>query len=712
MSRKVPLQNIRNIGIMAHIDAGKTTTTERILFYTGLIHRMGNVDDGNTAMDWMEQEKERGITITSAATTAFWNGYRINLIDTPGHVDFTIEVERSLRVLDGAVALLDAVSGVEPQTEAVWRQADKHRVPRLCFVNKMDRPGADFDACLRSMRDRLGADPVAVQLPVGAEERFVGVVDLVTMKAYLWDSDELGAIVRETEIPPELAEAAAERRERLVEAAANFDDALMELVLTDVEPSPDQLRAALRKGTLSLDIVPVLCGSAFRNKGVQPLLDAVVAYLPSPVDVPPVLGVVPGTGEPVTRAPSEEQPLAALAFKIMTDPYAGQLTFLRVYSGVLSSGSYVLNATTRRRERIGRVLLMHADKRELTSEVRAGNIAAAVGLSCRTGDTLCDEAAPIVLESIEAPEPVIEVTVSPRSKADEDRLSNGLQRLAVEDPSFRVSVVEESGETVLRGMGELHLEIVVDRLRKEFGVGVEVGRPQVAYRETIGCAVDAEGRHVKQTGGHGQYGHVRIRLEPLPPGGGEVFADEIRGGSVPQEYIRPVENGVREALRRGWLAGFPIVDVRAVLTDGSHHEVDSSELAFQIAGFSAIRDALPRARPQLLEPVMSVEVVGPEASLGDVVGDLNRRRGKIVSIERRGPTQAVRAKVPLAEMFGYATDLRSATQGRGTFTMLFDRYQPVPAAVAEKVIEERRKAPPGKAGRPGPIRQAGATKPG
>ncbi|HLG41766.1 MAG TPA: elongation factor G [Planctomycetota bacterium] len=693
MSRKIAPQRVRNIGIMAHIDAGKTTTTERILFYTGLIHRMGEVHDGKATMDWMEQEKERGITITSAATTAMWNGHRINLIDTPGHVDFTIEVERSLRVLDGAVALLDAVSGVEPQTEAVWRQADKHRVPRLCFVNKMDRPGADFEACLEMMRERLGAKPVAVQIPVGAEDRFAGVVDLVAMKAYLWDTDELGATFREAEIPPELADSAAEHREKLVEAAAGFDDGLMELVLQGGEPSADQLRAALRNGTLGLEIVPTLCGSAFHNKGVQPLLDAVVAYLPSPLDVPSVLGVDPATSEPITRACSEAQPLAALAFKIVSDPFAGQLTYFRVYSGVLRSGSYVMNTTQRRRERIGRVLLMHANKREMTTEVYAGNIGAAVGLSCRTGDTLADEAAPIVLESIEAPDPVIEVTVTPRSKADEDRLSNGLQRLAAEDPSFRVKVVEESGETVLHGMGELHLEIIVDRLRREFSVGVEVGRPQVAYRETITRPVEVEGKHVKQTGGHGQYGHVWLRLEPLPAGGGEPFEEEIRGGSVPQEYIRPVENGVREALQRGFLAGYPLVNLKVTLIDGSHHDVDSSEIAFKIAGFTAIREGVPRARPQLLEPVMAVEVVTPDSYLGDVVGDLNRRRGKIRSIERRKVTQVIRSTVPLGEMFGYATDLRSATQGRGTYTMLFDHYEPVPAAVAEAIIEERRKTP-------------------
>ncbi|MEK7704797.1 MAG: elongation factor G [Myxococcota bacterium] len=687
MAREVSLDKTRNIGIMAHIDAGKTTTTERILFYTGITHRMGEVHDGAATMDWMEQEQERGITITSAATTSYWREHRINIIDTPGHVDFTIEVERSLRVLDGAVAVFDGVNGVEPQSETVWRQADKYRVPRICFINKMDRVGADFGYSVQTIRDRLGAHPIPVQLPLGKEDGFLGVIDLITQKALIWDDESLGAKYREEPIPEAMADEAAAAREKLLDVATHYDDALMAAVLEGKELTPRAILGALRQGTLRLEIVPVLCGAAFRNKGVQPLLDAVVFYLPSPLDVPPVEGVVPKTGAKETRKASDDVPMSALAFKIMSDPFVGQLTYLRVYSGVLRTGDHVLNVGKNRRERLGRLLRMHANKREEVKEVYAGNIVAAVGLkSCTTGDTLASEKAPLLLEAMEFPEPVIEIAIEPKTRADEDRLSQSLQKLAVEDPSFKVGVDEETGQTIIRGMGELHLEIIVDRLRREFGVGANVGKPQVAYRETVTTAVEAEGRFIRQTGGRGQYGHVKLRVAPLPPGGGFVFEDAVVGGAIPREFIRPVEQGAAEATQRGVLAGFPIVDVKVTLYDGSFHEVDSSEMAFKIAGSMALQEGCRKASPVLLEPVMAVEVVTPEDFMGDVVGDLNRRRGKIRAISLRGVLQVIDAFVPLAEMFGYATDLRSQSQGRASYTMQFDHYEPVPSQISDAII--------------------------
>jgi len=686
MARKIPLARTRNIGIMAHIDAGKTTTTERILYYTGVTYKIGEVHEGTATMDWMVQEQERGITITSAATTCFWRDHRINIIDTPGHVDFTIEVERSLRVLDGAVAVFCAVGGVEPQSETVWRQADKYRVPRIAFVNKMDRVGADFWSVVRQIRDRLGANAVPVQLPCGVEESFVGVVDLVAMKAIVWDDDSLGARYRSQEIPDHLRAQAEEARERLLEAAADVDDHVMAQYLEGAPISEEELRAALRKGALSMKLVPVLCGSAFRNKGVQPLLDAVVDYLPSPTDIPAIEGVNPVTGETEKRIPADEEPFSALAFKIMTDPFVGSLTFFRVYSGIMESGSYVFNSTKGKKERIGRLLRMHANKREEIKEVYAGDIAAAVGLrDTTTGDTLCDEAHPIVLESIEFPEPVISIAIEPKTKADQEKLSISLQKLAMEDPSFRVTTDKESGQTIISGMGELHLEIIVDRLLREFKVDASVGKPQVAYRETIRKASEYEYKHVRQTGGRGQYGHVVLRVEPMGRGKGFEFVDAIKGGVVPREYIPAVEKGVREAMERGILAGYPLVDVRVTLLDGSYHEVDSSEIAFKIAASIAFQEACKRADPVLLEPIMMVEVVVPEEFAGAVFGDLNGRRGKIQGMEMRGGVQVIRATVPLAEMFGYATDLRSMTQGRATYTMQFSHYEPVPHAISQEL---------------------------
>ena len=689
MAVRVPLERIRNIGIVAHIDAGKTTTTERILFYTGRVHRLGEVDEGSATMDWMVQERERGITITSAATTCFWRDHRINIIDTPGHVDFTIEVERSLRVLDGAVVILSAVEGVQPQSETVWRQADRYRVPRILYVNKMDRVGADFLRVVDMVRERLGAPAVPVQLPVGSEESFQGVVDLVRMKSILY-LDDLGTRSSETAIPPEIQDLVDAYRERLLEAAAECDDAVM-LRYLEGQPVPEaDLRRAIRKGTLSGRLVPVLAGSSFRNKGVQPLLDAVVDYLPSPLDIGAVRGTNPRTGEVEERPVDEQAPFCALAFKIMTDPYVGKLTYFRVYSGTLRAGSYVFNATRGVRERVSRILLMHANHREDIPEATAGNVVAAVGLrETTTGDTLCDEAAPLVLEPIQFPEPVISVAVEPKTKADSDKLTAALAKLAEEDPSFRVRFDPETGQTLIAGMGELHLEIITDRLVREFKVEAHVGRPQVAYKETIRQPARGEGRFIRQTGGRGQYGHAVVEIEPLPRGSGFEFVDRITGGVIPREFIKPVEDGVREAMESGVLAGYPVVDVRVTLVDGSYHEVDSSELAFKIAGSLAFKDAARKAKPVLLEPVMKVEVTTPEAYMGDVLADLNARRGRIQAMEQRQGLRVITALVPLAEMFGYATDLRSRTQGRAVYTMEFSHYEEVPAAVAEEVLKGR-----------------------
>jgi elongation factor G len=683
----VALDRVRNIGIMAHIDAGKTTTTERILYYTGRTHKMGEVHEGAATMDWMAQEQERGITITSAATTAFWNDHRINIIDTPGHVDFTVEVERSLRVLDGAIAVFDAVAGVEPQSETVWRQADKYGVPRIAFINKMDRTGADFFASVQSMVDRLGARPVPVQLPIGQEEHFRGVVDLVEMRAIVW-TDELGTTFEIQDVPAELAEQAHEYHHQLIEAVADHDDELMETYLTDEESvAPEMLRRALRRSTLDISVTPVLCGSAFKNKGVQPLLDAVVDFLPSPLDVPPVHGVDPRTENELSRRPASDEPFSALAFKVMSDPYVGKLTYVRVYSGLIRSGDRVLNTTTGRTERLSRILRMHANHREEVEELGPGEIAAVVGLKqTTTGDTLAVATAPIRLESMVFPDPVISVAIEPKTKADQDKLSTALQRLAEEDPTFQVRSDEETGQTLISGMGELHLEIIVDRLMREFAVDANVGRPQVAYRETIGKRIEkVEGRFVRQTGGRGQYGHAVINMEPAP-GEGYEFVDKVVGGKIPREYIPSVDIGIQEALESGVLAGYPVVDVRVELIEGSYHDVDSSEMAFKVAGSIAAKEAMKRANPKLLEPVMSVEVVTPEEFLGDVMGDVNARRGRIEGLEPRGNAQVIRARVPLATMFGYATDLRSTTQGRATFTMQFDRYEEVPQSIAGEIV--------------------------
>jgi elongation factor G len=695
MPRAVPLDRTRNIGIMAHIDAGKTTTTERILFYTGITYKIGEVHEGTAVMDWMEQEQERGITITSAATTCIWRDHRINIIDTPGHVDFTAEVERSLRVLDGAVAVFDAVSGVEPQSETVWRQADKYRVPRLCFVNKMDRVGADFRGTLEQIERKLQANPVAIQLPIGSEEHFTGVIDLIGMRAIRYKDETLGAEYFVEDIPADLLDEAKHYREMLVEKATETDDALLEKYVAGETISEDELRGAIRKrATRSVrhekrPFVPVICGSAFKNKGVQPLLDAVVDFLPSPLDIPPVIGLDPRKAEEtqVEREASDQAPFSALAFKIMTDPFVGQLAFIRVYSGVMASGSMVYNATKGKTERVGRLLKMHANKREEIKEVYAGDIAAAVGLrSVTTGDTICDEKKPVVLESMVFPEPVITLAIEPRTKADQEKLGQGLGKLQAEDPTFRVQTDVDTGQVVIRGMGELHLEIIVDRLKREFGVEASVGRPQVAYKETLTQPAQAEGRYVRQTGGRGQYGHVKIRLVPRKPGEGFTFENKIVGGAIPREYIKPVEEGIREALSGGVLAGYPVDDVGIELYDGSFHEVDSSELAFKIAGSMAFKEAAKHAGPVLLEPVMKVEVVVPEEYMGEVMGDLSGRRGRILSMEARGGTQLVNARVPLSEMFGYATDLRSRTQGRATYTMHFERYEQAPQNVSEEVV--------------------------
>ncbi|HTZ17921.1 MAG TPA: elongation factor G [Dissulfurispiraceae bacterium] len=686
MSR-FPLEKTRNIGIMAHIDAGKTTTTERVLYYTGVTYKIGEVHDGTAVMDWMPQEQERGITITSAATTCSWKNHRINIIDTPGHVDFTIEVERSLRVLDGAVAVFDSVAGVEPQSETVWRQANKYEVPRIAFFNKMDRVGADFFMAVDSMVEKLGARPVPIQLPIGKEERFRGHVDLVSMKAYLFDDETLGAKFVEDDIPTELTAQAKEYRDKMIEAISDVDEAVMEKYLAGEEISVEEIKNALRQGTIQMKINPVICGSAFKNKGVQMLLDAVVDYLPSPLDVPPVIGKKPEDGSDIERKPDDNAPFAALAFKIMTDPYVGQLVFARVYSGVLPSGSYVYNSTKDVKERVGRLLQMHANKREEIKEVRAGDIAAIVGLKqTLTGDTLCDENAPVILELMEFPEPVISVAIEPKTKADQERLSVSLSKLAQEDPSFRVSFNDETGQTIISGMGELHLEIITDRLMREFKVGANVGKPQVAYKEAIKNSVKIEGKFVRQSGGRGQYGHVWITMEPLERGTGFEFVNKIVGGTVPREYVPAVEKGVKEAMEGGVLAGYPVMDVKVTLIDGSYHEVDSSEMAFKIAGSMAFKEGAKKAQLVLLEPVMNVEDVTPEEYMGDVIGDLNSRRGKIQSMEKRGKTQVIKATVPLSEMFGYATDLRSKTQGRATYTMQFSHYEEVPKSIMEGIV--------------------------
>jgi len=693
MPREFPLEKTRNIGIMAHIDAGKTTTTERILYYTGRTYKIGEVHEGAATMDWMEQEQERGITITSAATTCHWNDHRINIIDTPGHVDFTVEVERSLRVLDGAIALFDSVAGVEPQSETVWRQADKYSVPRIAYINKMDRIGADFERGVQTMIDRLGAHPVPIQLPIGAEGAFAGVIDLVRMRG-IYYLDDLGTEQEEREIPAELAAAAATAREHLLEEVSHFDDELVELILEEAEIPEALLKAAIRKATLAIAFTPVLCGSSFKNKGVQPLLDAVVDYLPSPLDVPPVHGIEPVRGEPegrdATRSADESQPFAALAFKIMADPFVGKLTYFRVYSGKLEAGARVLNVSTGKTERIGRILMMHANDRAEVSEVYAGDIAAAVGIKqVTTGDTLAAPDAPIKLEQIVFPEPVIKVAVEPKTKIDQQKMSVALGRLAEEDPTFRVQTNEETGQTEISGMGELHLEVLVDRMKREYHVEANVGRPQVSYRETVrGEARHVEGKFIRQTGGSGQYGVVYIDLEPAP-GEGFDFVNKIKGGSVPSEFIPAVEKGCEEALANGVKAGYPMVDIRVTLVDGKYHDTDSSEIAFKVAGSLAFKEAARRAKPVLLEPIFAVEVVTPEDFLGEVIGDLSRRRGRIEGQERRGNALTVTARVPLSEMFGYATDLRSNTQGRANYTMQFEAYEEVPPNIAEKVVESR-----------------------
>jgi elongation factor G len=688
MPRAVPIERMRNIGIMAHIDAGKTTTTERILYYTGRTYKIGEVHDGTAVMDYMEQEQERGITITSAATTCEWRDCEINIIDTPGHVDFTAEVERSLRVLDGAVAVFDAVAGVQPQSETVWRQADKYRVPRICFINKMDRVGADFFNSVESIVKRLKCRPVAIQIPIGQEDQFKGVVNLLTMTARVWLDETLGAQFDEGEIPAELVAQAKQAREKLIEQVSEVDEQLMDRYVHGHEISEDDLRQGLRRATIAQTIFPVICGSAFKNKGVQDLMDAVVDYLPSPVEIPPVEGTeVDDPTKTVVRRADDEEPFSALVFKIMTDPYVGQLAFVRVYSGHLASGDSVYNVAKSRRERIGRLVRMHADKREEIQEVFAGDICATVGLrTVSTGDTICDENAPVILESIEFPMPVIQLAIEPKTKADQEKLGVAMGKLVQEDPTLRVSTDPDTGQTILSGMGELHLEIIVDRMQREFGVGANVGKPQVAYRETIRKPAEAQGRFIRQTGGHGQYGDVKLRLEPLPPGSGFTFENEVVGGRVPREFIPAVERGAMEALESGVLAGYPMSDIKVVLYDGSYHEVDSSEISFKIAASMGVKAAAEKAKPVLLEPIMSVEVVVPEEYMGDVIGDLNSRRGRIEGLELRGTSQIIKAMVPLSEMFGYATELRSRTQGRGSFTMHFGRYEEVPATIAEEII--------------------------
>jgi elongation factor G len=695
MARQVPLNRCRNIGIMAHIDAGKTTTTERILFYTGITYKIGEVHEGTAVMDWMEQEQERGITITSAATTCTWREQRINIIDTPGHVDFTAEVERSLRVLDGAVCVFDSVAGVEPQSETVWRQADKYRVPRICFVNKMDRIGANFQRTYEQIISKLQANPVVIQLPIGSEDKFEGIVDLITMKALRWVDETIGAEAVEGDIPADMQAEARAFREQLIEKVSEVDDKILEKYLHGETINPDEIKAALRKRTIesvrkeNAPFVPVVCGSAFKNKGVQPLLDAIVDFLPSPLDIPPVTGIDPNGGEGATteRPATDDAPFAGLAFKIMTDPFVGQLTFIRVYSGALTSGMSVYNATKQKTERIGRLLKMHANKREEIKEVLAGDIAAAVGLkSVSTGDTYCDEKKPVILEAMDFPEPVISLAIEPKTKSDQEKLGMGLAKLMAEDPTFRVKTDVETGQVVISGMGELHLEIIVDRLKREFSVEATVGKPQVAYKETITRGAEGEGRYIKQTGGRGQYGHAKIRLIPRKPGEGYEFVNEVVGGTIPKEFIKPIDQGIQEASTSGVLAGYPMSDFKVELYDGSYHDVDSNEMAFKIAGSMAFKDAAKKAHPVLLEPVMRVEVVVPEEYMGDVIGNLTSRRGHLQSMEARGGSQIINSRVPLSEMFGYATDIRSRTQGRGSYSMHFDRYEPAPNAVAEEIV--------------------------
>ncbi|MFA1641877.1 elongation factor G [Chryseomicrobium imtechense] len=690
MAREFSLQKTRNIGIMAHIDAGKTTTTERILYYTGRIHKIGETHEGASQMDWMEQEQERGITITSAATTAAWKEHRVNIIDTPGHVDFTVEVERSLRVLDGAVTVLDAQSGVEPQTETVWRQATTYGVPRIVFINKMDKTGADFLYSVKTLHDRLEANAHPIQLPIGAEDDFTGIIDLVTMTATMYGND-LGTDIQEVEIPEEYKAQAEEYREKLIEAVAELDEELMEKYLGGEEITNEELVEGIRKGTVNVEFYPVVCGTAFKNKGVQKMLDAVIAYLPSPLDVAPMKGIDPDTEEELVREPSDEAPFSALAFKVMTDPYVGKLTFFRVYSGTLDSGSYVQNSTKGKRERVGRILQMHANSREEISKVYAGDIAAAVGLKdTTTGDTLCDEKSLVILESMDFPEPVISLSVEPKSKADQDKMGQALQKLQDEDPTFRAHTDQETGQTIISGMGELHLDILVDRMKREFKVEANVGAPQVSYRETIRATAEVEGKFVRQSGGRGQFGHVWIEFSPNEEGKGFEFVNAIVGGVVPREYIPAIEAGLRDSLDNGMLAGYPIIDLKAKLFDGSYHDVDSNEMAFKIAASMALKNAVSKVNPALLEPVMKVEVVIPEEYLGDIMGDITSRRGRVEGMEARGNAQVVRAMVPLAEMFGYATSLRSNTQGRGTFSMTFDHYEEVPKSIAEEIIKKNK----------------------
>ena len=689
MTQRMPIEKVRNIGIMAHIDAGKTTTTERILYYTGKLHRLGEVHDGAAAMDWMEQEKERGITITSAATTCFWNDHQINIIDTPGHVDFTVEVERSLRVLDGAVALFCAVGGVEPQSETVWRQADKYAVPRIAFVNKMDRTGADFFHAVSMMKERLGANAIPINLPIGEGDMFSGVIDLISFKARMYHEETFGATFDEIDIPQDLLEIANKYRTEMLEAVSDVDDTLLEKYLDGQEISEDEVKKVLRKATIELKIIPVLCGSAFKNKGVQKLLDSIVEFLPAPIDMPDISAHHIAMNDVVKRKISEKEKFTALAFKIMNDPYVGKLCFFRVYSGTLKAGSYVFNAASGKKERIGRLLQMHANHREEVSEVRAGDIAAAVGLkNTRTGDTLCTEDDQIILEKIVFPEPVIQIAIEPKTKADQDKLSESLTKLADEDPTFRVSVDEETGQTLISGMGELHLEILVDRMKREFKVEANIGKPQVAYRETITKTVSVEGKFIKQSGGRGKYGHVVVEFSPNEPGKGYEFTNAIVGGTVPKEYIPAVSHGIQESMRNGVLAGYPVVDVKAKLYDGSYHDVDSDEISFKVAGSMAFKDGAKKAKPVILEPIMSVEVVTPEEYLGDVMGDLNSRRGKIEGFSARKDAQVIKAHVPLAEMFGYATILRSMTQGRAIYTMQFEHYEEVPKTIAEEISEK------------------------
>jgi elongation factor G len=688
---KTRLERTRNIGIIAHIDAGKTTTTERILFYTGRVHRPGEVHEGAATMDWMEQERERGITITSAATTCFWDDHKINIIDTPGHVDFTVEVERSLRVLDGGVVVFDAVAGVEPQSETVWRQADKYNVPRFCFVNKMDRTGASFERTVQMIVDRLKATPVPIQLPIGSESNFKGVVDLIDEVAYIFH-DEQGKNIEQVAVPADMAAQVAEARHHLVELVAESDEELMMRYLEDDVLTPDELRSALRAATLNSTLVPVLCGSALKNKGVQQMLDAIVSFLPSPLDVPPVVGTDPRTEAELTRTVDADQPFAGLVFKIQADPHVGKLAYVRVYSGVLESGSYALNTSKGDRERIGRLLKMHANHREEVDSVTAGDIVAIIGLkNSFTGDTLCDPASPVLLESITFPEPVISVSIEPKTRADQDKMGAALARLAEEDPTFRVRSNEETGQTLIDGMGELHLEVIVDRMMREFRVDASVGRPQVAYKETITVPVKAEGRHVRQTGGAGQYGHCVVEFSPQERGVGYQFEDKIVGGAIPREFIAPIDAGIREAMAGGGSSGYPLVDIKAVLVDGSYHEVDSKEVAYKIAGSLALKEAVRRGKPAILEPIMKVEVTTPEEFMGDVIGDLNSRRGQVQGMEMRAGAQVIRANVPLATMFGYATDLRSATQGRAVYSMEFDHYAPVPSTIAEEMIAKARR---------------------